>query len=54
MTSEHILFIPAVLLVGASIGYVLGRKMLLEELEEQKRALARRRADASAVEPAGD
>lgn len=54
MTSEHVFFIPAVLLVGAAVGYVLGRKMLLEELEEQRRAEARRRANAASAEPPGD
>ncbi len=44
MTSEHIFFIPAVLLVGAGIGYSLGRKWLLAELQEQQRAMARKAA----------
>lgn len=44
MTSEHIFFIPAVLLVGAAFGYHLGRKWLLAELAEQQRLAARKAA----------
>lgn len=42
MTSEHIFFIPAMLLLGGAIGYVMGRKLLLAEQEEQRRAQGRR------------
>jgi hypothetical protein len=42
MTSEHIFFIPAMLLLGGAIGYVVGRKLLLAEQDEQRRAQARR------------
>jgi hypothetical protein len=38
-TSEHIIFIPAVLLVGIIIGWKLGAKATRDKLEEQaKRA----------------
>ncbi len=38
-TSEHILFIPAVLLVGIVIGWVLGARAAREKLAEKaKRA----------------
>ncbi len=49
MTSEHIFFIPAMLLVGASIGYVWGRKLLLAEQDEARRT-AERRAKRAAEE----
>lgn len=42
MTSAHIFFIPAVLLAGAAIGYVLGRQLLLAEQAEEKRQAERR------------
>ena len=49
MTSAHLFFIPAVVLAGAAIGYVLGRKLLLAEQDEQQRAAARRaKRDAEA------
>lgn len=49
MSSAHIFFIPAVLLAGAAIGYVLGRKLLLAELEEQRRVAERRAARQAAA-----
>ena len=42
MTSSHVFFIPAVLLVGAIIGYVMGRRLLLAEQEEARQAEARK------------
>jgi len=51
MTSEHIFFIPAVLLVGAALGYHLGRKWLLAELAEQQRLAARKAARQQVVQP---
>ena len=45
MTSAHVFFIPAVLLAGAAIGYVLGRKLLIAEQEEARRR-AQRQTDA--------
>ncbi len=47
MTSEHIFFIPAMLLLGAAIGYVLGRKLLLAEQDEQKHSIERRNRAAA-------
>ncbi len=42
MTTSHVFFIPAMLLVGAAIGYVMGRRMLLAEQDEARRAEERR------------
>ncbi len=50
MTSAHLFFIPAVLLAGAAFGYVMGRKLLLAEQDEQRRQderQAKRRAAES-------
>lgn len=44
MSSSHIFFIPAILLAGAVIGYVLGRRMLLNEQAERERAQERKEA----------
>ena len=44
MTTTHIFFIPAMLLVGAIVGWVQGRKMLLAEQDEQRAAEARKAA----------
>lgn len=54
MTSSHIFFIPAVLLVGAIGGYILGRRMLLAEQAEQRAAWERREARRSARERAAE
>ncbi len=51
MTSAHLFFIPAVVLAGAAIGYVIGRKLLLAEQEEERR-VAQRRARREAEESA--
>lgn len=51
MTSSHVFFIPAVLLAGAIIGYVMGRKLLMAEQQEMRDAedrKAARRADREA------
>jgi uncharacterized protein YneF (UPF0154 family) len=38
-TSEHVIFIPVVLLIGVVIGWVLGQKAARQKLEEKaKRA----------------
>lgn len=42
MTSAHLFFIPAVLLAGAAVGFVMGRKLLLAEQEEARRTAERR------------
>lgn len=36
-TSEHILFIPAVLLVGVVIGWVLGGRAAQDRLEQKRK-----------------
>lgn len=52
MTSAHLFFIPAVILLGAAFGYVAGRKLLLAEQEDQRRAAQRRaRVDEDDLEP---
>lgn len=39
MTSAHVFYIPVMLLLGAVGGFVMGRRMLLAEQQEQaKRA----------------
>lgn len=45
MTSAHLFFIPAVILLGAALGYVAGRKLLLAEQEDERRAAKRRAQD---------
>lgn len=39
MTVEHIIFIPGVLLVGVTIGYMLGARAVRAELARAKRRL---------------
>lgn len=52
MSSEHLFFIPVVLLAGAALGYVFGRKLLIAEQQEQVQAEARRASrKAQAREP---
>ena len=36
-TSEHILFIPVVLLIGLVIGWVLGGKAARQQMEERNK-----------------
>jgi hypothetical protein len=36
-TIEHVIFIPAVILVGMVLGYVMGKKAALAELDRRKR-----------------
>lgn len=38
MTIEHVLFIPAVLLTGMALGYVMGAKAAREELARKQAA----------------
>ena len=57
MTTNHIFFIPLVLLVGIVIGVVLGRRSVSAELAEQERLAARRRrrrASAGLTREGGD
>ena len=51
MSSSHIFFIPAALLAGSVMGYVLGRRMLLAEQAERERAEERKAARRAAREP---
>jgi hypothetical protein len=37
MTFEHIIYIPGVLLVGLTFGYVLGARAVRAEIREAKR-----------------
>jgi hypothetical protein len=37
MTFEHIIYIPGVLLVGLTLGYVLGARAVRAEVREAKR-----------------
>lgn len=37
MPVEHIIYIPGILLVGLSIGYVMGARAARAEFERQKR-----------------
>ena len=37
MTFEHIIYIPGVLLIGLTIGYILGARAVRAELREAKR-----------------
>jgi len=39
MTPEHIIFIPGVLLVGLTLGYVMGAKAARKELERRRAKL---------------
>jgi proteasome assembly chaperone (PAC2) family protein len=39
MTSTHIFFIPAVMLMGVAIGYVLGGRAVRAELEKKRARL---------------
>ncbi|HMJ13848.1 MAG TPA: hypothetical protein VK524_20665 [Polyangiaceae bacterium] len=37
MTFEHIIYIPGVLIVGLTIGYLLGARAVRAEMKEMKR-----------------
>lgn len=39
MTSTHLFYIPVLLLVGFIIGYIVGRQVLLAQLDEADRHL---------------
>ena len=39
MTVEHIIFIPGVLLVGVTLGYMLGARAVRAEIARAKRRL---------------
>ncbi len=39
MTSEHVLYIPVVLIVGVLVGYVLGARAVRDEIERTKQRM---------------
>ncbi|EYF04345.1 hypothetical protein [Chondromyces apiculatus] len=39
MTSQHVLYIPAVLMIGMIVGYILGSRAVRAELERQRRRM---------------
>ncbi len=39
MTSQHVIYIPSVLLVGLIAGYVLGARAVRAEIERRRRRL---------------
>ena len=41
ITPEHVLFIPAILLIGMTIGYVLGARAAREEIAKKRDRLKR-------------
>ena len=44
MTGDHFIFIPAVLIVGFVIGFIVGRRAVLAEIEARKEKVRRRKA----------
>lgn len=44
MTSAHLFYIPAMLLIGIVVGFVTGRRMLQAELDDQRRRAERQAA----------
>lgn len=44
MTGSHIIYIPAVLVVGFVLGLILGRRAALTQVEARRDALRRRKA----------
>jgi len=41
VTFEHIIYIPGVLMVGVTLGYVLGARAVRDELKKQRRRAKR-------------
>ncbi len=39
MTPEHVIFIPGILLIGMSLGYVLGARAVRSELAKKRAKL---------------
>ncbi len=39
MTFEHVIYIPGVLILGLTIGYILGAKAVRQEIERAKRRM---------------
>ena len=53
MTGSHVFYIPMMIIVGLVIGFILGRKAMAAEIEQQRRREERRagrRADSSSTE----
>ncbi len=48
MSTSHLFFIPATILVGAIFGWMMGRKMLLAEQAERRKAEERKAARRAA------
>jgi hypothetical protein len=48
MTSEHILFIPGILLVGAFLGFILGTRAAKNQFDLQQKRQAEREATRAA------
>ncbi len=48
MTSEHILFIPGVLLVGAFLGFIIGTRAAKNQFDLQQKRQAEREAARAA------
>lgn len=48
MTSEHILFIPGILLVGAFLGFILGTRAAKNQFDLQQKRQAEREAARAA------
>lgn len=44
MTAEHLIYIPVVLALGFVIGFIVGRKSLLAQLEARRETIKRRKA----------
>lgn len=44
MTSEHILFIPGILLIGAFLGFILGTRAAKNQFDLQQKRQAEREA----------
>lgn len=41
MTVEHVIYIPGVLLIGVTLGYVLGARAVRNELERMRKRARR-------------
>jgi len=52
MTTNHIFYIPVILLVGLILGAMLGRKSVEAAAEEEERLRARRAARRNTAPPA--
>ncbi|GAC1538150.1 MAG: hypothetical protein NVS3B10_02620 [Polyangiales bacterium] len=39
MTPEHVIFIPGVLLIGLTLGYMMGARAVREELKKRRAKL---------------